>query len=313
VHIFIWSTELQYWLDWSDGLPTSGTAELAQLCDMNADGDMDLAVFGTAVFQLWLGDGKKTWTADASFTTQADGYAHAFRAGGDIDHNGKPDLALLVEIGDWISYQNYLKCYKESSPVFTLSIKPVYPYGNEFFWQNCIRDIQWVSAVPAGQSSTVTLELSAIGPDGPYNTIAENIPNNGSYQWLVPMENSLNCYIRYTVMTANDTTSAVTPAAFTISDGTAGSPDQSMEDDLIRVFPNPATGSLNIESISGNNNSTISSLRITDILGRTRFSTEINLSFPVTLDLSGWAEGVYFIRIFSDDSSSSTLKFIISR
>lgn len=303
VHVFIWNDDEEQWDDWTGNLPASGTAELAQLCDMNADGDIDLAVFGEAHFQLWLGDGKGDWTADATFTTQEDGTGHAFRTGGDVDHNGRPDIALLVEIGDWISYQNFLKCYKESSPVFTLNIKPVYPRGNEFFWQNCIRDIKWVSAVPTGQASTVTLELSVNGPEGPFSAIAENIPNNGNYQWLVPQENSLNCYVRYTVMTATDTSSSVTPAPFVISDGTAGTSESTPYIGGLEIFPNPARcgATIRIENMS----SELVSLTLYDVTGH---SMETSIS---TLSCTGRVRqysihapeypGMYFLKCHSHD------------
>jgi hypothetical protein len=313
VHVFIWNDPEGQWTDWSENLPVSGTAELSQLCDMNADGDMDLAVFGNAVFQLWLGDGKGTWTADATFTTQTNGYGHAFRTGGDIDHNGKPDLALVVEIGTWINYQNYLKCYKESSSVFSLNIKPVYPHGNEFFWQECIRDIRWVSGVPTGQASTVNLELSVTGPDGPWNTIAANIPNNGNYQWLVPNANSLDCFIRYTVMTATDTSSSVTPNAFIITDGTAGKPELTKNNEWITISPNPASD-VSVISIKdpflpvpG-----ISRIIITDLPGRIHLMIDQIGPLPIKLDLSQLSDGIYFIRIIFNDGRSTTCRLIKS-
>jgi len=310
VHVFVWNDADGQWDDWSAGLPATGTAQLLQLCDMNADGDMDLAAFGEAHFQLWLGDGKGTWTADATFTTQTSGDAKAFRAGGDIDHNGRPDLAILVEIGNWINYQNYLKCYKETSSVFSLNIKPLYPHGHEFFWQNCIRDIRWVSGVPAGQASTVRLEYSVTGGNGPWNLIADNLPNNGRYQWLVPMENSLDCFIRHTVMTENDTSSSVTNAAFAISDGTAGIASHSDNINPIRTFPNPARDEINIVSDkSFPGDIKVGRLILSDLSGRKLHVSGNDVEFPVNLDISALSEGLYFIRIVAGDRSY-TLRFM---
>lgn len=311
IHVFIWKDEEERWEEWSEGLPVAGTAQLLQLCDMNTDGYMDLAAFGQAQFQLWLGDGQGTWTPDASFTTQTSGDAKAFRAGGDIDHNGRPDLTLLVEIGTWINYKNHLKCFKETSSVFSLNIKPVYPHGHEFFWQNGIREIRWTSAVPSGQPSAVRLELSASGPDGPWNTIADNLPNNGRYQWQVPMENSLDCYIRYTVMTGNDTSSAVTPAAFTISDGTAAVSSTGIMKETLSLYPNPSGDHIIVHCIKENcPGFTIQHLSVTDILGRVHFMINDKTELPVKLDVNQLEAGLYFMKIRLSGQPPVVKKFL---
>lgn len=310
VHVYIWDNWQELWQSWSEGLPSSGTAEVLQLCDMNSDGYMDLAAFGNAHFQLWLGDGNGNWAADATFTTQTSGDCKAFRAGGDVDHNGKPDIALVVEIGTWINYQNHLKCYKESSSVFGLNIKPVFPHGHEFFWQNCIRDIRWTSAVPAGVESSVKLEYSVTGQNGPWNLIAEDLPNNGRYQWLLPQESSLDCYIRYTAMTENDTSSSVTPAAFTISDGTAGTMERKSLPSVV-ISPNPASQNITVSGQNGLQAAQYKKLTVYDILGNEMISREGALELPAKIDISNLSGGVYFIRLTNENNLSHTSKFII--
>jgi hypothetical protein len=309
VHVYIWNEWDELWENWSEGLPAAGTSQLLQLCDMNADGDMDLASFGEAHFQLWLGDGNGNWTADATFTTQTSGDGHAFRCGGDVDHNGKPDMVILVEIGTWISYQNYLKCYKETSSVFTLNIKPVYPHGHEFFWQNCIRDIKWLSAVPGGVESTVRLEYSVTGNSGPWNLIADNLPNNGHYQWLIPQESSLDCFIRYTVMTENDTTSSVTPAAFTITDGTAAVREKLAAPSFI-LSPNPATNYITISSHNDLKPLILKKISVLNITGKEVLSAKEKVELPLEINVSDLPSGMYFVRVTGADNSSFTSKFI---
>ena len=68
---------------------------MTQLADMDQDGFIDLAAYGEGTFRLFLGDGSGIWTADATFTTGDPGYSQAFRVGGDVDHNGRPDIVLL--------------------------------------------------------------------------------------------------------------------------------------------------------------------------------------------------------------------------
>lgn len=311
IHVYIFEEDTEEWTSWSAGLPSSGGFESTQLCDMNRDGSIDLAAFGEGLFQLYLGDGNGNWTSDASFTTQDPGSVKAFRCGGDVDHNGRPDMSMVLEIGNWPSEKNYLKCYKESSSVFALNIAPVYPGGNELFWQECIRDIKWTSAVPAGQESDVKLEYSVNGPAGPWTLIADGLPNSGRYQWHLPPENSLNCYIRYTVSTANDTAESVTPAAFIITDGTASATEISDKNEILRLFPNPSKGSTTIHFLVTEKART----RI-DIISPTgtRINTILddlleNGSYSVQWDHSDLAGGIYFLRMISG-KQYQTIKLI---
>ncbi len=158
-----------------------------------------------------------------TFTTGDPGYSQAFRVGGDVDHNGRPDIVLLEEEGDWITYQNFLRCYRETSVPFGLSAEAVFPRGHEFLRPGSVHFIDWISAVPQDEpTSQVTLEYSTTGPEGPWTLIASALPNNGRYQWIVPQENSNDCYIQYSVTAGTMVQSGITPAAFTITDGTIG-------------------------------------------------------------------------------------------
>jgi hypothetical protein len=243
VEVWVWDDLMVEWTDYSGNLPATGDFQMTELHDMDGDGFMDVVAFGDALGKVWSGDGNGNWTEETSFVTAQGGKCEAFRVGGDVDLNGFPDMVMVVEIGNWPSELNYLKCFKETHPVFALGIKPVYPHGNEFFWQNCIRDIRWLSSVAPGDSSWVKLEYSVSGPDGPWYLIDDELPNNGCYQWLLPPENSLDCYIKYTVTTENGSTSNITPEPFTISDGTAGIHQKPLKSQVnVRVLPNPSSG-----------------------------------------------------------------------
>jgi hypothetical protein len=202
--------------DGGKDLSSTGNYGSTQLYDMNVDGYIDVCAFGYGTFTLWLGDGTGNWTQDAQFYTPPFGYFKAFRVGGDIDHNGFPDIVLVSEEGSWPSYQNHLYCYKETSTVDSLTITPMFPRGNEKFLQNSIQFIDWVSAVPEVDSSLVKLDYSINGNNGPWTTISDSLPNNGRFQWAVPEIGSPNYCIRYTVWTATDIETATTPQSFTV-------------------------------------------------------------------------------------------------
>jgi len=217
VEVWRWNDDNTQWENFSGGLPVNGDYEATQLFDMNVDGFMDICAFGDGQFTLWLGDGSGNWTMDAEFqTSTSGGNFKAFRVGGDVDHNGFPDIAIVAETGTWPSYQNHLYCYKESSDANSLSITAVEPFGFETYTSVAVISIQWLSAVPGNEASTVDLEISFNGLSGPWSIIAEEIPNNGYYQFQLPWILSSECYIRYTVSTATETAQSITPNPFTI-------------------------------------------------------------------------------------------------
>lgn len=216
VEVWGWDQNQEIWADYTGNLPTGGGFEEAQLCDMNADGFMDVAAFGDGQFKLWLGDGTGNWTQGAQFNTTQPGNCQAFRVGGDVDHNGFPDIILVDEEGSWPSYQNHLRCFKESSVPANLTAFPVFPKGLEKFHQHSVQFIDWLSAVPGNIDSWVRLEHSMYGNNGPWTLIGDSLPNSGRHQWNIPQGNSDNCYIRITAYTATDEAQALTPQPFTI-------------------------------------------------------------------------------------------------
>lgn len=220
VEVWTW-TEGNAWVDLSGSLPSSGTCEFTQLRDMNVDGHGDVVSFGYGSAKIWTGDGTGGWSLAATITTPSPGYFSAFRAGGDADHNGYPDIALVAEQGSWPNEQNHLRFYKEASVPAALSVTPSYPLGGETLYAGSVRFLDWVSALPGNVPSSVAVELSAAGPNGPWLPVAADLPNNGRHQWLLPgdLPNTNNAYLRYTVTTASGSETSVTPASFTIAGG----------------------------------------------------------------------------------------------
>lgn len=310
--VFVYMEDIGQWADWSGTLPASGDFEMTQLADMDMDGNTDLAAFGNGIFQLFLGDGAGNWTSGASFTTGDPGSAQAFRTGGDIDHNGRPDIILLEEQGTWISYQNYLRCFKESTSQAELDIKPVYPHGHELLRPGSVRNIRWISTVPGNQDSFVRLEYSTTGPSGPWTLIEIELRDNGSYQWIVPKENSDNCYIRYGMYAGQYNAESITAVPFTITDGSIGINEKKAEQFDLSLFPNPAESILTIdlkESLVAGRQSLVR-LSVINIFGQPLLQFDNIPSFPYQVDISALPPGLYIIRFEDENGHAGSIRFI---
>jgi len=182
---------------------------------------MDLAAFGDAQLTVWSGtleEGKSiSWTQEFTMTTSNNGYCAAFRAGGDVDRNGYPDMTLVEKEGSWPSDQNHLKCFKETTPYSGATLRPVFPHGKEVFRQGSVQFADWISAVPVTSTSLVQIDYSLQGTLGPWTTMTAGTANSGRYQWIIPQTiSSNNCFLRYTLIEGSDTLTALTPEAFTI-------------------------------------------------------------------------------------------------
>lgn len=72
----------------------------------------------------------------------------------------------------------------------------------------------------------------------------------------------------------------------------------------VNVFPNPTSGKLNIQTESNKNTSAV--LLLTDVPGRVLLREEIRLTSGLNtreIDLTGYAKGVYFLTLRSNDNS----------
>jgi hypothetical protein len=176
-----------------------------------------------------------------------------------------------------------------------------------------VRFIDWISAVPLDEpTSQVTLEYSTTGPEGPWTLIASALPNNGRYQWIVPQENSNDCYIQYSVTAGNIAQSGITPAAFTITDGTIGVSEAKQEKFDLTVCPNPASSQLAVRSSQSAVSGRRLSVRIlvTDLSGRELMYFGEVSSFPYIINISDLQPGLFVIKMTMTDGISSSVKFL---
>jgi hypothetical protein len=115
--------------------------------------------------------------------------------------------------------------------------------------QGSAQFIDWLTAVPSGETSSVALEYSTTGSSGRWYIIADDLPNGGRYQWVVPDVASSDCYVRYTVRTSRGTRTAITPAAFEILSDATGVCDESPPgaEATLRCLPNPLSSGTIVE------------------------------------------------------------------
>lgn len=220
LEVWSWSAP-GIWQSLSGDLPSSGPWQATQLVDMDRDGHVDLCAFGSGQGRVWAGDGAGGWTEIASFATPSPGGFEAFRAGGDLDHNGYPDIVLVADEGTWPSERNHLHVLMESSTPAALAVDPVWPRGGETLIAGAVVFLDWLAAIPAGGPGTVDLELSLDGPAGPWMPIASGVVNSGRFQWRIHPATrfTADARIRVTLTVGTDTAVATTPDSFTILGG----------------------------------------------------------------------------------------------
>jgi hypothetical protein len=153
---------------------------------MNGDGHLDVAAFGGGRFGLWLGDGAGGWSEGGGYTTPSRGHYAAFRVGGDVDHNGLPDIVQVADEGGPFNSRNVLRVFLESSRPLQRSARLVRPTAGAVLRGGSVRFIEWASTVPGEVPKTVRLGYSFGGPEGPWTVLAEGLRDSGRYQWVVP-------------------------------------------------------------------------------------------------------------------------------
>ncbi|MFA5101986.1 MAG: PKD domain-containing protein [Candidatus Thermoplasmatota archaeon] len=216
VGCYVYDIENNDWDAASSGLPTSG-AYYPQFGDITGDGCFDIVAYAGPTGYVYVGDGDGHWVLDGTFSMPSPGYFSAFLVDGDFDHDGREDVVIQAEQGSWPSYQNILKAFSPWVAPSVLSALVQSPHGGEILRSGSIRNIRWLSAVPASQGEAlVDIFLSHHGAAGPWEPIATDIPNNGWYQWLISASGSEYCRIKVVVTTSESSASAISGSDFTI-------------------------------------------------------------------------------------------------
>ncbi|MHC1708783.1 MAG: FG-GAP-like repeat-containing protein [Bacteroidales bacterium] len=195
-YVYTYNVFSNTWESISNGLPTTNqNLWNIALGDMDGDGLIDLVTEKSNLITIYKGDGTGNWQQAATLSI-SETICRDIKIA-DLDHNGLGDIIYWAEQNSIAR----LRVYLNSSPTSEMWIRPVTPLGGEFYCHGSVQFIRWTSRVPAGNTSSVDLELSTTGISGPFSTIASNLPNNGKYQWIVPGLSSNDCYIRYTLHT----------------------------------------------------------------------------------------------------------------
>jgi len=206
------------WAPASNGLPTSGTCYLAQFGHFDDDGFLDITAYSGPTGYVFLGDGSGNWSPATTWTMPSPGDASALRVDGDIDHDGREDIAVLATKSGFPFYRNQLRVYSPWLEPAALAGRVRSPRGGETFRSGSIRRIRWLAAVPLSQGqAAVDIRLSLFGLSGPWQTLASGLPDNGSFQWLVDAYGSDTCRIKITWTTASASATAVSDADFSIA------------------------------------------------------------------------------------------------
>jgi hypothetical protein len=217
VRCYIYNQNGDNWISYSTGLPTSGTYPLTQFGDLNGDGFLDIVAYQGPTGYVYLGNGNGDWVSDATFSMPPNGDYSAMRVDGDIDHDGREDIVIQAEEGDWLNSENILRCYSPWLQPTSLSALIQKPNGGEVYRIGSIREICWLSATPSSYGiGTVSIQLSVNGASGPWTTIASNLSNNGRYQWLVNGQASNNSRIKVIVTTNQGNISVISSANFSL-------------------------------------------------------------------------------------------------
>jgi hypothetical protein len=200
VRVYGWWSD--HWVSISTGLPASGSYDLAALADMNADGDLDVAALGDGLFSVWLGDGTGAWAPGGGFDSGSASGTAALEVGGDIDHNGLPDVVFVQNEGSWPTYQNHLHVIRETTVPTQRSVAMSFPRGQERFLVGSVQTLRWTAAQIGTQPASIDLDLSVDGPGGPWTPVAHDLADGGHHQWIVPAIATDQAHVRVTLRQA---------------------------------------------------------------------------------------------------------------
>jgi hypothetical protein len=163
-------------------------------------------------------------------------------------------------------------------------------------------EITWTASDNAGVTS-IDLELSRGGPDGPYEPIATGLANTGTYNWLVTAPSTRFAHIRASAHdAAGHTAQDVSDGAFGIGEiaGVGDGPVTAFA--LSPMSPNPVRGSTRFQFALPSRASVHIGLH--DVQGR-EVQVLADGAFPAGRHAVAWSNagasrlspGLYFVRM----------------
>jgi hypothetical protein len=211
IRCYTYDVDTNGWVSISTGLPTSGTYH-AQFGDINGDGFLDIVCYIGPQGYIYVGDGTGNWMLSGSWTMPSPGDYSDLLVDGDIDHDGREDIVVQAT-----QSSNQLRVYSPWVEPMDLTAQVTIPHGGETYRVGSIRTVKWLAAVPPSEgAATAKIQLSVHGTSGPWTTIADELPNNGCYQWLVDGSGSDLCRMKVIVSTSSSSASALSSSDFSI-------------------------------------------------------------------------------------------------
>lgn len=83
-------------------------------------------------------------------------------------------------------------------------------------------------------------------------------------------------------------------------DGGTSVPEVSMNHDMISIYPNPTNGVITV--VNADKQNQLESIEIINVLGEKIYSASLKLQASKEIDLSGFPDGIYVIKIYSGES-----------
>lgn len=180
---------------------------------------------------------------------------------------------------------------------------------NEKWNKKSIKKITWdIAGTTANGINTknVKILLSTNGGESFDTVLAESVPNNGSYSFIVPDTIDNTEEARIMIKAIDNVFLAVNSSNFTI---TSSSSDQNETGYYINIYPNPSNGIINI---SYSEDFTQGDISVVDIHGQVVYSKKLSTDKLQTINLSNLINGVYIVTVIFD-GEITTEKIIIKK
>ena len=151
----------------------------------------------------------------------------------------------------------------------------------------------------------------------PISTVVSNAPNSGTYQWAVPVVNSPNSFLKFTITNGNSTQVVTTANPFGIGTCTPPPPTSVNEETSIGgfdVYPNPMStqGYAHFQLTKSSD----VKIQITDMLGKeVSIILNENLSagfYNPRIPVENLESGVYFCNLITD-GKTEVKKIVVAK